>query len=304
MVCHMKKNKKEINLEVLVGIFIFIILITLGVFTIVLGGSAILKNQYSYEVVFKDIGGLQDGDGVFLRGKKIGYVKDTILKPDSVYVYLSLDIPVDFYQGYRIDVAHASMLGGKVLNIDLGRTNTSPLPHDYLLKGTQSIDVMEDFNLAVHNMKKILDVIINQEGALGKLIFDDMIYLELKNLASQSTSILDKIESGEGTIGKLLINDSLYNDTKQLVSGFNMVTERVVNGEGALGQLLSEDNTVIDDLQEAANELSIAMTKLNSTNGTIGKLLNDPELYDEGTKIIDDVRKSPLRFLIRDQGNK
>ena len=297
----MKKNKKEINLEVLVGLFMFIILITLGVFTILLGGSAILKNQYPYKVIFNDIGGLQDGDGVFLRGKKIGYVKDTVLKPNSVYVHLSLDIPVDFYEGYRIDVAHASMLGGKVLNIDLGLLNTTPLPKGYLLKGSKSIDVMEDFNQAVHNMKKILDVIINQEGALGKLIFDDIIYLELKDLAFQSGLILERIENGEGTIGKLLVNEKLYNDTEQLVEGFNMVTERVVNGEGALGQLLSEDNTVIDDLQEAANELSIAMTKLNSTNGTIGKLLNDSELYDEGTKIIDDVRKSPLRFLIRDK---
>ena len=125
--------------------------------------------------------------------------------------------------------------------------------------------------------------------------------MELKDLAFQSGLILERIENGEGTIGKLLVNEKLYNDTEQLVEGFNMVTERVVNGEGALGQLLSEDNTVIDDLQDAANELSIAMTKLNSTNGTIGKLLNDSELYDEGTKIIDDVRKSPLRFLIRDK---
>ena len=107
----------------------------------------------------------------------------------------------------------------------------------------------------------------SQEGALGKLIFDDMIYLEFKDLAFQSGLILERIENGEGTIGKLLVNEKLYNDTEQLVEGFNMVTERVVNGEGALGQLLSEDNTVIDDLQDAANELSIAMTKLNSTNG-------------------------------------
>ena len=119
------------------------------------------------------------------------------------------------------------------------------------------------------------------------------------NLADGSNEILSKIDSGEGTIGKLLINDSLYDDTEKLVNNFNKVTERVANGTGPLGQLLSEDNKVIDDLQQAVNELNIALIKLNSTNSTIGKLLNDSELYDEGTKIIDDVRKSPLRFLIR-----
>ena len=97
----------------------------------------------------------------------------------------------------------------------------------------------------------------------------------------------------------MLVNDSLYNDTEKLVDNFNKVTERVANGSGPLGQLLSEENKVIDDLQQAVNELNIALIKLNSTNSTIGKLLNDSELYDEGTRIIDDVRKSPLRFLIR-----
>ena len=78
-----------------------------------------------------------------------------------------------------------------------------------------------------------------------------------------------KIDSGEGTIGKLLINDSLYDDTEKLVNNFNKVTERVANGTGPLGQLLSEDNKVIDDLQQAVNELNIALIKLNSTNSTI-----------------------------------
>ena len=242
---------------------------------------------------------MQEGDGVFLRGKKIGYVKNTILNQDNVNVVLSLDIPVTFYENYRIEVASATMLGGKILNIDLGQMKLKRLPESEVLYGLDPINVMADFHVSVHNLKNILDVILEENGTLGKLIFDDGIYIALKNLADGSNEILSKIDSGEGTIGKLLINDSLYDDTEKLVNNFNKVTERVANGTGPLGQLLSEDNKVIDDLQQAVNELNIALIKLNSTNSTIGKLLNDSELYDEGTKIIDDVRKSPLRFLIR-----
>ena len=291
--------KKNINTQIIVGSFLFIMIIALGVFTIILGGSKVLKNQYNYEIIFNDIGGLQEGDGVFLRGKKIGYVKNTILNSDNVNVVLSLDMPIVFYENYKIEVASASMLGGKILNIDLGQLHLNQLSKTETLYGTDPIDIMADFHIAVHNLKNILDVILEEEGTLGKLIFDDGIYLALEKLADGSGKILAKIDSGEGTIGKLLINDSLYNDTEKLVDNFNKVTERVVGGSGPLGQLLSEENKVIDDLQQAVNELNIALVKLNSTNSTIGKLLNDSELYDEGTKIIDDVRKSPLRFLIR-----
>ena len=291
--------KKNINTQIIVGFFLLIMIITLGVFTIILGGSKVLKNQYNYEIIFNDIGGLQEGDGVFLRGKKIGYVKNTILNSDNVNVVLSLDMPIVFYENYKIEVASASMLGGKILNIDLGQLHLNQLSKIETLYGTDPIDIMADFHIAVHNLKNILNVILEEEGTLGKLIFDDGIYLALEKLADGSGKILAKIDSGEGTIGKLLVNDSLYNDTEKLVDNFNKVTERVAGGSGPLGQLLSEENKVIDDLQLAVNELNIALVKLNSTNSTIGKLLNDSELYDEGTKIIDDVRKSPLRFLIR-----
>ena len=221
------------------------------------------------------------------------------MNSDNVNVVLSLDMPIVFYENYKIEVASASMLGGKILNIDLGQLHLNQLSKTETLYGTDPIDIMADFHIAVHNLKNILNVILEEEGTLGKLIFDDGIYLALEKLADGSGKILAKIDSGEGTIGKLLINDSLYNDTEKLVDNFNKVTERVVGGSGPLGQLLSEENKVIDDLQQAVNELNIALVKLNSTNSTIGKLLNDSELYDEGTKIIDDVRKSPLRFLIR-----
>ena len=291
--------KKNINTQIIVGSFLFIMIIALGVFTIILGGSKVLKNQYNYEIIFNDIGGLQEGDSVFLRGKKIGYVKNTILNSNNVNVILSLDMPIVFYENYKIEVASASMLGGKILNINLGQLHLNQLSKTETLYGTDPIDIMADFHIAVHNLKNILDVILEEEGTLGKLIFDDGIYLALERLADGSGKILTKIDSGEGTIGKLLVNDSLYNDTEKLVDNFNKVTERVASGSGPLGQLLSEENKVIDDLQQAVNELNIALIKLNSTNSTIGKLLNDSELYDEGTKIIDDVRKSPLRFLIR-----
>ena len=67
--------KKNINTQIIVGLFLLIMIIALGVFTIILGGSKVLKNQYNYEIIFNDIGGLQEGDGVFLEEKKLDMLK-------------------------------------------------------------------------------------------------------------------------------------------------------------------------------------------------------------------------------------
>ena len=53
----MKRNKREVNIEVLVGLFVSGALVALGIFTIVLGGTSLLKTQYQVEVIFNEIGG-------------------------------------------------------------------------------------------------------------------------------------------------------------------------------------------------------------------------------------------------------
>ena len=110
----MKKNKREVNVEVLVGLFVSGALVALGIFTIVLGGTTLLKSNYQVEVLFDEIGGLQEGEGVYMRGKQIGYVKKTVLESKSVRVFLTLDEPVIFRSDYQIDVMSSSMLGGNI----------------------------------------------------------------------------------------------------------------------------------------------------------------------------------------------
>ena len=46
------KSKKNINKEILVGLFLFAMIIALSVFTIILGGSKVLTSQYNYEIIF------------------------------------------------------------------------------------------------------------------------------------------------------------------------------------------------------------------------------------------------------------
>ena len=75
-----------------------------------LGGTTLLKSNYQVEVLFDEIGGLQEGEGVYMRGKQIGYVKKTVLE-SKVSGVLTLDEPVIFRSDYQIDVMSSSMLG-------------------------------------------------------------------------------------------------------------------------------------------------------------------------------------------------
>ena len=195
------QNKREVNVEVLVGLFLFVALIVLGIFTIVLGGNKLLQPHYDVEVVFSEIGGLQEGEGVYLRGKQIGYVKETILKQEQVDVTLSLDVPIEFHRGYRIEVMSASMLGGKYIKIDPGKYESPLISMDEPLLGELPVDVMAEFNTALHNLQTMMGAMGEGKGTLGSLLADDTLYKELVSLTENVNQISGKIALGEGTIG-------------------------------------------------------------------------------------------------------
>jgi phospholipid/cholesterol/gamma-HCH transport system substrate-binding protein len=299
----MKKNKREINVEVLVGLFVSGALLALGIFTIVLGGTTLFKTHYQIEVLFDEIGGLQEGDGVYMRGKQIGYVKQTLLEPKDVRVVLTLDEPVVFRNDYRIEVMSASMLGGKYLRLDLGHPASNLLPEGAKLLGESPVDVMANFNMAVDSMQQMLAAVGAGEGTLGRLLSDDTLYKQVLELNQGLLGFMGKIKSADGTFNRLISDPSVYVQTEQLLGRLNHVVGQIEQGEGLLGQLLNEKSTTIDDMEFAVAELATLMAQLNSTNGTIGKLINDPALYEESTELVgearatmDDLREtSPLR---------
>ena len=101
----MKRNRmRELSMEVLVGTFMFVALLSLCVFTIVLSRENVFKKTYPFEVVFGDVMGLRDGDNVMIRGMTVGKVKAMILQDDGVRVVAALQRPVHLKKDYVIDV--------------------------------------------------------------------------------------------------------------------------------------------------------------------------------------------------------
>ena len=62
----------------------------------------------------------------------------------------------------------------------------------------------------------------------------------------------------------------------------DQITQKIDQGEGTLGKLVN-DPALYDQLQGSVADLKLVLDKLQSGKGTLGRLLNDPTLYDETT---------------------
>lgn len=284
------KYKKDLSIEVLVGLFMFVVLIALGIFTIVLSSQNFLKEKYPIEVVFSEVGGLREGDGVFLRGTQVGVVKSTFLENNHVVVRSNLDVPTHFREGYRVEVAASSMLGGKTLKIFEGPLQAPELSPDAVIEGSDQVDILEELGSAVDEFKEMTRKVSAGEGTLGRLLSDDQMYESLKSMVGNLNEVSLKLANGDGTIGKLINDPTVYGEMQVVVSNFNGVSERLASGQGMLGKLLSEDDTLYADVADAADNIRGITEKIEAGEGSLGKLMTDEEMYVEAEKLLMELR--------------
>ncbi|MEN8254371.1 MAG: MlaD family protein, partial [Verrucomicrobiota bacterium] len=264
----------------------------LGTFTIVLSQENLFQKTYPYEFVFSEIGGLREGDNVFLRGMNIGRVSQTDLQDSHVRVYVALDVPLHLRHGYKIDVVDASMLGGKNLKIYEGPDDAPELGVNMTILGAEPVEMIEEMARAVGALQDTINAVNAGEGTLGKLLKDEAVYNNVASISESFKQIMSRLENGEGTLGKMLASDDgqLYDDGKALMANLRTISQNLADGNGTLGQMISGEDTAFQDLEATLAAVRNISESINSGEGTVGKLVRDAKLYDETALLVEDVR--------------
>jgi phospholipid/cholesterol/gamma-HCH transport system substrate-binding protein len=288
----MNKYRREVTIEILVGLFMFAVLCALGVFTIVLSQDNLLQKTYSYEFVFPEIGGLREGDNVFLRGMDIGRVKQTDLQDGHVRVYVTLDVPVRLRRGYSIDVVDSSLLGGKHLKIYEGPEEAPEVGENITILGSKPVQMIEEINRAMAELQQSINSVNAGQGTLGKLLKDETVYNNLTQISEDLKQLMSRVKQGEGTVGRLLAADDgqMYEDGKAFLANLRTISQNLADGKGTLGQLMSGEDAAFEDLEATLASIRSIAESIDKGEGTLGKLVRNSELYDETTLLVEDVR--------------
>ena len=153
---------------------------------------------------------------------------------------------------------------------------------------------------------------------MGKLIYDDAYANQLTGSLVQSADSLKTVvatvqksfESGQGALPALL-NDPegkkrVYDLVENLrVTSANLATfsTSLQNGQGLVPRLLNDKQVgdqALSEFTSLVHQLNSAVTKLNAGEGTAGKLISDPSVYESINDILIGINESKmLRWLIR-----
>ena len=282
---------------------------------------SIRKANYTFTVLFDNIQGVNVGDQVDMLGKKIGKVSQSRIIGQRISVELSIDnsfafsIPVDS----KIEVKSEGLIGSKYISITPG-LNTK----DYILPG-ETVEGLKEFDFAeitpgIVPLTQDLSAFARRLKATLGEEEKDKIRFTIKNIESL-TSELDSLVFNYGRIitddDKKNIKDFIKNlngVVKDLKYGINKEINKIDSMLENFKQVtdksadLSETITLLKDASESFNEsaekLNNVLSKIDNSEGTIGKLINDPSLYNNTSSLVEemqqfvkDIKENPGKYM-------
>lgn len=176
------------KLELKVGIFVFIGLVILTTFVLSMKDFKNMTVGYEVNFIFNFANGVKIGAPVRFAGVDVGEIKEInfITTPDDPKpkvrivgsVKKEIKVPVDS----TVWVNTLGLLGEKYIEIMPGKDSSNILLAKQTLVGVDPIP-MQEVSVLARDIAKHLDEsltrIINKEGTVGKLLYDDKIYNEL-----------------------------------------------------------------------------------------------------------------------------
>lgn len=134
------------------------------------------------------------------------------------------------------------------------------------------------------------------EGTIGALYADKQLYNDLKEMSETAKEVASQIKSGEGTLGTLIYRDDIANEARSIMEDLRNAAQEV---QGAVGENREELRSLVSALsssgpriEQAISEFQAVTNKINQGDGTLGKLVNDPSLYEDAKRAVNQVGES------------
>jgi phospholipid/cholesterol/gamma-HCH transport system substrate-binding protein len=286
------------SLETKLGIFVFMAILAGWAIVETLGGTDWFHHGYHVTARFNTVQDLKPGDRVKMAGVEIGRVEDIQLSDSKVTVKMKLRDDGMVKTDSKASIKFTGLMGQNFVGIDFGSENGTPAKDGTELSSFEQPDlsaVMSKLDSAVDGIQSMTktfasDDIHNLFGPLGDFFksHKDELAMTIANI----TNITGQIASGQGTVGRLIYEDSLYASAlmtvsnlqtagasaQDLIASVKLVVTNAQAGQGTLGKLLTDDKLYYATTSSMTNLNEILM-KINKGNGTIAKLVNEPEFY-------------------------
>jgi phospholipid/cholesterol/gamma-HCH transport system substrate-binding protein len=300
----MIKNSRELKTG---AIMIIVIALFIWGFNFLKGHNLFEGSSNTFYTRYANVQGLNTASSVTVNGFEIGRVVNISFDLDSkrkgeLIVEFSIEKPFVFGKESIAKIYSASLMGGKSLAI-VPSFDSDPAESGDFLKGEVESDIFSAVGEKLNPLQSKLESVITSADSLLVNI-NQILDLDSRNHIKSSIASLDgaMVNLERLTLNSQLLvienRKSLRSSMENVVhvtKNFSSLSDTLV--EANIGELLKKVDATISNLN------SISM-KIDNADGTIGKFVNDPAVYDnldKATKelgeLLEDLKLHPKRYV-------
>jgi len=293
----------NINRLTWIGITVFIAILSFFYGVRFLQDEAFQKSNFTFNVVFNDLQGLDVSDDVRMLGKRIGRVSGTRIIGQKIAVELTIDntfafkIPIDS----EIEITQSDIMGSKSISIYPGKDNSKFILDNETIAGKNGevVSITKDIGDLAKRLsetfgdeqkQQMKNTLINIESTASQL---EQFIAQNKDLITSNDrdnlhALLLNINSISFNLDKLINEES--GNIKESIQKFNVFMDKVPGISGNLDQALIDLSDIIENI--------------NTGDGSISKLINEKDLYEnvnglvlDARSLLGDVKQNPAKYL-------
>lgn len=286
---------KYLTKEVKIGLTGVIALAMLFVGINFLKGINLFQSSQSYYVSFKNAKGLAKSSPVYADGYNIGIVSNILYnynEPGKVIVEIQVDNNLRIPKGSSAELI-SEMLGGCTMNLLLANNPRERYAPGDTIVGNETSGLMDQAATLVPQVEQVLSKVDTLLTSLNRLAADPNLAQILQNTQTLTQSLNQSTTE---------LNRLLSTDVPQLARTFNQAGTNLAELTGNLKQLNFQ--ATLDKVDTTLDNVGLMTAKLNSTDNSLGLLLNDTLLYSNlnstvgsANNLLIDLKDHPKRYV-------
>jgi phospholipid/cholesterol/gamma-HCH transport system substrate-binding protein len=254
-----------------------------------------------WHVTFPQTGGLASSDEVQVNGLRKGSVNKVALVDDHVVVDLALASEIRLTTDSRVSIRNIGLMGEKVIAVDLRSSGRAYTERDTIV-GIYELGVAEvlaSLGTTVDAIARLADQlgaitrVMEKSGSLDKT---------LANLHDTSEQLKAAVTENRATLRETVHNLNAASRTaKALTTDREAQLRRTLDSFERSAQGMERLTIRLDSLRAALHNVT---DKVDRGDGSLGRLVNDPRLYDDAKEtvaqlraLIEDIKKNPKKYI-------
>lgn len=299
----------KVSNEVKIGIVVLAAMIVVWIGFRVMKNEPFFQNAKTLHVRYESVEGLNKGSAVTLGGLLIGSVKELeyLQEKDSIEVVLNIKEPIPIPVGSEAQLQSPALLGSAKISI-IKSSAEQYIEWGGYIEGTKESGLLDSVTDKAPQIADSVSTTLNLTNDLLRrmvVLQDDNsgnITETISNFQRTSEALREVIESRQTEV------DSMIVDVRATIANMKEVSDSSKEDLNSMIANLEQFSTKLDtisiELEKSTQSISSILAKIDTGEGTLGLMVNDPSLYQNMDSLtvnlnalIKGIQEDPRRYL-------